>query len=207
MDQAVDQVFAKADLRAHDRAFARAAATLVLRRRGGLRRICRKLITRPLDRDAARTNHLIHLGLAQLIFMDVPDHAAVDSAVALAGKPHKGLVNAVLRRAGRERQVLCADIAAAGTDLPPWLRKRWQDRFDAENFQQICEALRNEPPLDLTAKGDARALAEAVSGQLLPTGSVRLVRSVSLDSLPGFAEGDFWVQDAAAAIPAKMLGA
>ncbi len=137
-------------------------------------------------------------------------HAVVDCAVALARRDrksahHAGLVNAVLR------QVADA-VPARWRDLPPqrlpgWLRGRLQSAWGAKATAAMEAVQAEAPPLDLTARGDPAALADVVGGDLLPTGSVRVSGHVQVTALPGYDTGAFWVQDAAAALPARVLGA
>lgn len=135
-------------------------------------------------------------------------HGVVNDAVAcLAGSKRtvqlKGLANAVLRK-----------VAANGPDewkklrvprLPKWLRSPLVQAYGAEPVAAMERAHFAGAPLDLTAKGDASALAEAVGGTLLPTGTVRLTETVQVSGLSGYAEGEWWVQDAAAALPVAIL--
>ncbi|MBK5912270.1 hypothetical protein CCR85_12295 [Rhodothalassium salexigens] len=208
LDAAVDAAFsgAGAALPVRDRAFARALATAALRHRGGLTRLVGALLDRPPKGRARQMLPLLHLGLAQIFHMNVADHAAVSATVALAPKPYRGLVNAVLRRAVRDRARLASLLAADGVDLPAWLFARWQKTYGAETAAAMARAMAVEPPLDLTARHDPAALAQATDGRLLATGSVRLVRPPAVDTLPGFDQGAFWVQDAAAALPVALLG-
>lgn len=137
-------------------------------------------------------------------------HGIVDSAVALARRDRKtahlsGLVNAVLRQ-------VAEDAPARWPDLPPqrlpgWLRGRLQSAWGGKATAAMEAVHAASPPLDLTARGDAVALAVAVDGTLLPTGSVRVPGNMQVTALPGYDDGAFWVQDAAAALPARVLAA
>lgn len=215
LESAVDRAFADGSLTARDRSFARALATVALRRLGSIDFVIGRLTKRPLPKNAAQTRQVLRLGLAQILFLDVADHAAVDTSVRLmAGAPRagdralKGLVNAVLRRAVRENKALLAELAERPElDLPGWLHRRWRAAYGEEECRAIIEATRREPPLDITVKAPAEAveLAARLGARPLPTGSLRLAHAGRVDELAGFADGVFWVQDAAAALPARLL--
>jgi 16S rRNA (cytosine967-C5)-methyltransferase len=148
------------------------------------------------------------VALAQRLALDVPAFATVSTAVKLAEReaktrPYKALVNAVLR--GLERDGLPdADPVA---NLPGWLAARWTQAWGADAVAAIARAAREEPATDLSLKPDqdAGALAVALEGEVLPGGSVRTRRRGDLSAWPGYAEGGWWVQDAAAAVPVRAL--
>ncbi|MBI3702907.1 MAG: RsmB/NOP family class I SAM-dependent RNA methyltransferase [Rhizobiales bacterium] len=114
------------------------------------------------------------------------------------------MVNAVLRRVAQSRDKPLP--ARATRDTPEWLVKRWTMTYGADIARAIAEANGHEPALDLTVKQDAEIWAEHLRGRVLPTGSVRTIAHGAISLLPGFAEGAWWVQDAAAALPARLFG-
>jgi 16S rRNA (cytosine967-C5)-methyltransferase len=95
---------------------------------------------------------------------------------------------------------------AARLNVPDWLWQRWRSHYGADVAQRIAEAHLQEPSLDLSSKGDPSIWAERFDGKLLSTGSVRIPLHGRIDALPGYDEGTWWVQDAAAALPARLLG-
>ena len=117
----------------------------------------------------------------------------------------KGLANAVLRRMGRERAAILATLDTPRAAVPDWLWRRWAGNYGEDAARRIAAANLDEPALDLTVKADPESWAERLGGIVLPTGSVRLVPDGAVPDLPGFAEGEWWVQDAAASIPARLL--
>jgi 16S rRNA (cytosine967-C5)-methyltransferase len=119
---------------------------------------------------------------------------------------YAGLVNAVLRRCAREGQALVEEVATQSLDLPPWLLARWRAHYGEATARDMALALGHEPSLDLTVKSDAEQWASRLHGETLPTGTVRMLLHGSVTMLPGFAEGQWWVQDAAAALPARLFG-
>jgi 16S rRNA (cytosine967-C5)-methyltransferase len=196
-------------LPARDRALVRMLVATVLRRLGTLRALLDTFLERGLPKSAPQLEVALLLGAAQILFLDVPDHAAVDLSVQLASehrnKRYAGLANAVLRgvaRAGRER-LAAIDPAL---DTPAWLLERWRLHYGVEQAAEIAAAHKHEPSLDLTVKSDAAHWAERLRGRLLPTGSIRLADAGPIAALPGYEEGQWWIQDAAAALPMRLLG-
>jgi 16S rRNA (cytosine967-C5)-methyltransferase len=119
---------------------------------------------------------------------------------------YAGLVNAVLRRCAREGAAIVEDVKSEMLDLPPWLIKRWIAHYGEATAKAIALALSHEPSLDLTVKSEPEQWASRLHGEMLPTGTVRTLLQGSVTMLPGFTEGEWWVQDAAAALPARLLG-
>jgi 16S rRNA (cytosine967-C5)-methyltransferase len=194
-----------------DRALLRMLVTTVLRRLGTLRHVLGRYLASGFPDDAPRVESVLLIGAAQILFLKVPDHAAVDLGVRLVQADRRaarypGLVNAVLRRVAREGPTLLAELDATPLDAPPWLLARWQRTFGDETAAAIALAHRHEPPLDLTLKVDAESWALRLRGRVMPTGSVRTAAHGPVSLLPGYADGVWWVQDAAAALPARMLG-
>ena len=192
-------------LEPRDRAFARALAMTVLRRKGGLDRILQQRLAKPPPDEVLA---LLALGAAQLLWLDTPAHAAVSTTMALAetqrsSRAFKPLINAVLRRIGRDGPPELPPEAWA----PDWLLARWRAAFGEAAALAIAALVPEEPAADLTPKdaADAPAIAEAVEGRVLAGGSVRTQRRGDLSEWPGFEEGRWWVQDASAAIPARLL--
>jgi 16S rRNA (cytosine967-C5)-methyltransferase len=194
-----------------DRALVRMLAATVLRRLGTLRHVLKQFLERGFPEDAPRVEWVLLIGAAQILFLKVPDHAAVDLGVRLAqgdrrAARYPGLVNAVLRRLAREGPTLLADLDPASLDTPPWLLARWRRSFGEETARRIALAHGHEPPLDLTLKAEAESWAQRLRGRVLPTGTVRTATQGAISLLPGYTEGVWWVQDAAAALPARLFG-
>jgi 16S rRNA (cytosine967-C5)-methyltransferase len=192
-----------------DRALVRKLVATVLRRHGTLQHLMRGALDRGYPADAPRLEYILLVGAAQILWLDVPDHAAVDLAVRLAqadrrASRYAGLVNAVLRRIARERMSHAG--AEPGLDTPDWLMARWTKAYGGEVARAIAEAHSHEPPLDLTVKSEPQSWAARLRGRDLPTGTVRLIAHGPVSRLPGYQEGAWWVQDAAAALPARLLG-
>ncbi len=200
-----------AGLPERDRAFARALVATVLRRLGTLRHLIGFCLDRGLPAKAPRVETALLIGAAQILFLDVPDHAAVDLAVRLTQADHNaaryaGLVNAVLRRLARDGAAQVSELDLPVLDTPSWLMARWIATYGAAAAHAIAAANGHEPALDLTVKSDPEIWAQRLDGRVLPTGSVRTIAHGAVAALPGFAEGAWWVQDAAAALPARLFG-
>jgi 16S rRNA (cytosine967-C5)-methyltransferase len=194
-----------------DRALMRRMVATVLRRLGTLGHVLSRLLDKGIPSDAPRAQSALLIGAAQILWMDVPDHAAVDLSVRLVQSDRRaaryaGLVNAVLRRCAREGQALVEEVAAQSLDLPPWLLARWIAHYGEVTARAMALALAHEPSLDLSVKSDAAQWASRLHGETLPTGTVRMLLHGSVTMLPGFTEGQWWVQDAAAALPARLFG-
>ena len=183
-----------------DRGFARALVMATLRR---LEPITARLLAGRLQHEPpAAVRDLLRLGLAQAFWLATPDFAAVDTSVRLAPVRFRGLVNAVLRGALR------AGPPADDPEVlaPAWLFARWRANFGPEAARAIAGEIAREPATDLTLKGPADdELAAALAAEPLAGGGLRTARGGDVALWPGFAEGQWWVQDAAAAIPARLL--
>jgi 16S rRNA (cytosine967-C5)-methyltransferase len=201
-----------AELADRDRALARRIVATVLRRLGTLRRLIGDLVARGLPPEAPRVESALLVGAAQIMFLEVPDHAAVDLSVRLVQADRRdnryaGLVNAVLRRIARgEGAAALAKLDPLDLDTPEWLLARWTETYGADTAHAVAQANRLEPPLDLTVKADPERWAAELGGLVTPTGSVRLAAHGPIAALPGYGEGAWWVQDAAAALPARLFG-
>ena len=194
-----------------DRALMRRLVATILRRLGTLGHLLSRLLDRGVPTDAPRAQSALLIGAAQILWMDVPDHAAVDLSVRLVQSDRRaaryaGLVNAVLRRCAREGKAIVDDVKSQTLDVPPWLLARWTAHYGEATVRAMACALSHEPSLDLTVKSDAGQWATRLHGEVLPTETVRTLLHGSVTMLPGFAEGQWWVQDAAAALPVRLFG-
>jgi len=202
LDEALDT--ALVGLEGRDRAFARNLAMATLRRWGQIQRMLSERLTSPPPEAVLA---LLKLGVAQILFTDVPDHAAVSTILDMAqsrpaARPFKGLINAVLRGIVRTPPVPReADLA------PDWLLARWKAAYGDPEALAMAAVIAQEPATDLSLldAAEAEALAVALEAEILPGGTVRAGLRGDLAAWPGFEAGRWWVQDAAAAIPARLL--
>jgi 16S rRNA (cytosine967-C5)-methyltransferase len=200
-------------LAVRDRAFARALASTTLRRLGLIDRLLAPKLQRA---PPMQVMNLLRLGAAQLLYMQTPAHAAVSTIVEAAqadrdSRPFKGLINAVLRGLERDRadptKAIVLTEAAPETYAPEWLFNRWRAAFGDATAKAIAARIPEEPGADLSLRdpADAPELALALDAEILPGGSLRTHRRGDVTEWPGFEQGRWWVQDAAAAVPARLL--
>ncbi|MGO1119595.1 RsmB/NOP family class I SAM-dependent RNA methyltransferase [Rhodovibrionaceae bacterium A322] len=213
LDEVLNDHHGLADLEPRDRAFARLLVATLLRRLGQVDALIDACLDKPLQPRLKELRDLLRLGAVQLAFLGTPPHAAVSTAVNLCAqsrlKGFKNLVNAVLRRIGKESEELLAKQDVARLNTPGWLRAAWEKAYGTEGYQAIALGHLVDPPLDLTFKPgeDLAAWAEKLGGDVLPTGSLRLPAGQGeISRLPGYHEGHWWIQDVAASLPAKILG-
>ena len=206
LDEALNHPSLRA-LPSPDRAFARAVAMAALRRLGEIDQILDSRLQKSPP-EAVRT--ILRVALAQTLVLETPAFAAVSTAVKLAERdpktrPYKNLVNAVLRGVGRDGP----GLTTATSNLPDWIAARWTAAYGEPMLEGLALATREEPLTDLSVRAgvDPAAVAEALDGEILPGGTVRTGRRGDVATWPGYDSGDWWVQDAAAAVPARLLGA
>ena len=185
---------------ARDRAAGHRLAAAALRRLGSLDAALEPYLAKA---PPPPVRHVLRLGAAGLLLLETPAHAAVATAVALARAhglaPFAGLVNAVLRKLAQAGPAALDELDGPRLDTPAWLWSAW-----GQQARAIAEAHQHEAPLDLSLKPGATA---PDGGAKLPTGTWRYPPGTRVADLPGFADGEFWVQDAAAALPARLLAA
>ncbi len=193
-----------------DASLARLIVLTTLRHLGEIDAIANRLLERPLAPRLAPVADALRIGIAQLVFTEVAAHAAVDRTVAVlaAGrfKAYRGLVNAVLRRAAETGVKVASGLDAPRLNTPDWLWRSWSGAYGASAAREIAAQHLVEPPLDLTVASDGARWARRLDATVLPTGSLRLNAHPPVASLPGYDGGGWWVQDAAAALPARLLG-
>lgn len=194
-----------------DRALANRLVTMALRHHGHLDEIIAASLDKGLPPRSGLFEAALRIGLSELLFLDGADHSAIFVAVEIvrgdrrAGRFAK-LANAVLRQAQRDREKW---LSLPATDaLPDPVRQRWSKHYDGETLDRFGEALLAGPDLDLTVRSDVADWAERLGGTVLNDQSARVEhRDKRVAELPGYADGQWWVQDFAAALPARMITA
>jgi len=201
------------DASARDRAFTRVIVATVLRRLGEIDFVLAQFIETELPKRAGPALQILRGAAAEILFLDVKAHAAVGEAVELAGhdsqaRHFKSLINAVLRRVAEDGKNLLTGIDAARLNTPEWLWASWVKAYGEETARAIIAMHLETPPLDISVKREQERehWAQILNANILPTGSLRLSEAARIETLPGFEEGAWWVQDAAAALPAKLFG-
>ncbi|WP_158810922.1 RsmB/NOP family class I SAM-dependent RNA methyltransferase [Beijerinckia sp. L45] len=193
-----------------DRGLTRSIVTAALRRLGTVRSAIAEMLEQGLPRQSLEIEWTLIVAATQILFLDVPDHAAVDLAVRAVrlekkSAPFAALVNGVLRNIARGRDAILANSDALDKDIPNWLATRWRKTYGEDTARAIAAAIREEPTLDITVKSDPHGWANRLGARVLPTGSLRLETHQAIDELDGYGDGEWWVQDAAAALPATLL--
>nr|WP_319391514.1 transcription antitermination factor NusB [uncultured Cohaesibacter sp.] len=217
LDDAYAHELAEGPLRkltGNDRAFAKRIATTVLQHLGEIDTLLARFMERGIPKKSGPLRNILRIGTAELLFLNTPPHAVVDCAVShyrtwrkYAG--FKGLTNAVLRRVSKEGPDELASIDPAKANLPDWMYKALANAYGADaTTAMMAQYARQLIPLDLSLKDPASAdvWAERLGAEKMPTGSLRLASHERVDLLEGYAEGAWWVQDAAATLPVQMFG-
>ena len=201
-----------ADLDPRDLALARSIATVSLRRLGSIRRALGARLEKGLPKKSGGLEWILIAASAQILFLDLPAHAAVDLAVRAVrldpmAQAYAALANALLRGLATAKAEIVANADVLNDDTPAWLASRWRNAYGENGRRALAVAHRSEPTLDLSVRSNPAQWARRLDATLLPTGSIRLESHRPIPELDGYAEGEWWVQDIAAALPARLLGA
>jgi 16S rRNA (cytosine967-C5)-methyltransferase len=194
-----------------DRALTRLIVMTTLRHMRHIDTILATFLKNPLPKSGHSAQNILRTAIAQLLFLKSPAHAVLNIATSLAAmdrhtRPFKGLINGVLRNYTRADPETFLGKNGAPGNTPEWLHNRWKHQFGNDHAKRIARAHQHEPALDISVKSDAQKWADSLNATLLPTGSIRIANAGNPVNLPGFDQGEWWVQDAAAAIPAQLLG-
>lgn len=195
-----------------DRGFVRMMVATVLRRRGQLDDLIAKALNKGENPRPESLKWVLYLGITQILFMDVANHAAVDTSVTLVShlgmEGKKGFVNAILRRMPAEGKEWLSKQDPAILNVPDWLYKPWITSYGAVRAKDIALASLEEAALDITVKDKTKReeWAEKLNAIILPTGSLRRGHGGHVTDFSGFEAGEWWVQDASSAVPARLFG-
>lgn len=198
-------------LNGQDRALLRAIINSALRHLPRIDAALNYLLDSPLPQGAKSLHHIFVVAIAQMIYLDVPDHSAVDLAVEQASRDSRtkrfvALVNAILRRLGREKEAVRAHMDSVSV-IPDWYFKRLVKDYGKDRAQRIADAQLIPSAIDVTVKREPSLWAQKLGGELLPNGSIRLNSfDGAISELEGFDAGEWWVQDFSAALPVQLMG-
>ena len=217
LDEVLSEILASGRglaLAPRDRGLARLIAATVIRRTAAIDALLAEFLEKPLgDRHAAARN-ILRIAAAQMLYLETPAHAAINLAVAHCRRhPATGrfdkLANAVLRKVVMQGRALLEDIDQVRLAVPDFMWRGWVAAYGEETARRIAEASLVEAPLDLSLKEPASAAdwAGRLEGVALASGTVRLTAGGRVEDRKGYDEGAWWVQDAAAALPARLFGA
>lgn len=215
LDETLELVLAAPDARSledRDRGLVRAISTTAIRFFGLISKALAARLERGLPRHSGPFEAIMASGIAQILFLEVPDHAAVDITVDLVQsdpdcRRYVALANAVLRRIAREKHAILNEMRPLEDNTPTWLADRWVATYGIDKAREIASANSHDAAVDITVKGKPAEWTDKLEAILLPTGSLRLKTRAAIPSLPGYTEGEWWVQDAAAALPARLIAA
>jgi 16S rRNA (cytosine967-C5)-methyltransferase len=207
-DSLSDERFA--DLAPRDKAFARLLAMTVLRHHVDLQALVDNFLAKPLAANAERIRIILMAGAAELTLLSIAPHAAISTAVELTRLSAKTLhfdklANAILRRISEQGTKLLAENGSPAANFPEWMITGWSEAYGKETAARIAAASLQEAALDLTTREEPIGWAERLDAIVLPTATLRRAAGGRIEDLDGYKEGGWWVQDAAAALPAKLL--
>lgn len=210
LDGSFESMAQRRKLAGNDRAYAEFIVRTVLKRHGQIDALISHCMTSRLPRKAMPVMDVLRVGIAQLLFSATAQHAAVSTTVDLCREinqqPFAKLVNAIMRRLQREADALIAAQDAATLNTPDWLWNSWHKAYGGATARAIAEAHAETPPTDLSVKADLETWAEKLEGSVILNGSIRLKDAENIRNLPGYGDGAWWVQDAAAHLPTTLLG-
>ena len=204
----LDDVFVEAtrSLSERDRRFTKHLLAIILKRLGQIDRVINALLKKPLPLRARKAQHILRMGVTQLLWMDTPEHAAVSTSVELAKQAdqvfYTKLINGVLRNLCRQKPTLADDTC----NFPEWMLAAWVKSYGKKQALAIVQALLQTPPTMVTVKENPAQWAEKLQGKLLPSGSIILPEHADIPTLPGYQEGAWWVQNESASLAVKALG-
>lgn len=208
LEGAVSSPTEEIDASPQEKAFVKRLILTALRRQEFLKKIINGYSQKPLPQKLAPAHLLIILGAVEILYFHTPEYAVVSSYVDIAKKSGNkyggGFVNAVLRKICQNKQSILQ--TAEPIFFPKAFRRILRDDYSPKQIAAIEKSAFIEPPLDLTVKSDAAGWAEKLGGRLMPNNSVRLYAAGNINALPGYDQGDWWVQDMASALPVAALG-
>lgn len=212
VEEAIGAAAGYGALNPQDRSFCHHLVMTVLRHRGALDALLKNYMQKPLKRSRMDVQCCLYAGACQLLLMEVPAHAAVDTSVELV-KRHApglaGLANAVLKRVNREGAAWWQKQSLGQLNTPDWLWQSWVKAYGRDQAMQIAAAHQKEPGLDINLKNpqEADRWQQALGLQSLPMGGWRVTGSHRhIAEWEGFAEGAWWVQELAASLPVRLMG-
>ena len=209
IDDAFDNALKTVSLDKRDKAFLRQLTATTVRRIGQIDALINKALSKPLPTRGQTAMDILRLGTAQLMFLKTPPHAAINTSVELAkavGQDfYAGLINGVLRTLTRAGKHWFSKQDAARLNTPEWLWDTWCDAYGPDKTRAIALANLTEPTFDITVKSHPEKWAQALGGFVTSTGSVRVPSLYHPQTMPGFADGSWWVQDSGASLAVQTF--
>lgn len=193
---------------AADSAFINMLVLTTLRHLVFIKKTLKKFVKKKLPPNVIFGEYVLFLGAAEILYLDTPDYAVINSYVEIAKKTTDkyvaGFINAVFRNLCRQKEELKKEDA--GEFFTPEFFRILNQDYGKKTVQKIQNAAQKEPELDISVKNDADFWAERLDGRLLPGNTIRLKNRGRITELPGYNDGAWWVQDFAASLAAKTLG-
>jgi 16S rRNA (cytosine967-C5)-methyltransferase len=196
LEQALDS--AASGLAPNDRGLAHAIAAETLRRLPDLDALIDSATQRDLP-DDAKARFALRIALVQALVLGTPGHAAISTVLPLVDGGPRKLVHGVFGTLVRQGATL-----PEPPTLPDPVALRWHAAWGDQMIEDAERAIAVPPPLDLTLRDAAHA--PDLAGTSLLAGHLRLDEKAAVTGIEGYAEGDWWVQDLAASIPARLIG-
>lgn len=197
------------DLDDRDQAFVRNLIITSLRHLTKIEYFIKLYMKKALPRKAYLAQYILVLGAAQLLYLETPPHAAISLSLNLAdsndAKHFKKLINAILGKINREQDKLRFMQLTPEQMLPKWVAQKWQNYYGEQLTLQFAKAYGTQPKMDLTVKSNTAQWAQKLDATQIGDFTIRLNQRQSFTALEGFTEGEFWAQDAAAAIAAQLF--
>ncbi|MCJ8323910.1 MAG: methyltransferase domain-containing protein [Hyphomicrobiales bacterium] len=198
-----------AKLSDRDQAFVRNLIITSLRHYTKIEYFIKLYMKKTLPRKAYLAHYILVLGAAQLLYLETPPHAAISLSLHLAdtndAKHFKKLINAILGKVNREQDKLRFLTLTAHQMLPNWLADKWTDYYGETITLQLAHAMSEPPKMDLTVKSNAAEWAKKLDATQIGDATIRLNQRQSFTKLDGYEDGEFWAQDAAAAIATQLF--
>ncbi len=196
-----------------DQAFVRNLVMTSIRNLTKIEFYLKSYMSKSLPRKAYLAHYILILGAAQLLYLETPPHAAISLSLHLAesndAKHFKKLINAILGKVNREQDKLRFLSLTTTQILPKWVAEKWQQYYGDQLTLKFANCLEQQPKLDISVKSNtelwAKKWAEEFGAKQIGDHSIRFDKKPNITKLEGFAEGEFWVQDAAAAIAATLF--
>jgi 16S rRNA (cytosine967-C5)-methyltransferase len=191
-----------------DLPFANMLILTALRHWTGLNEILRTFLKKKIPHKHRTVQYLLLLAIAELILMETAPYAVINETVknvrAVSDKFLSGMANAVLRKITgdidfwREKLQIINPLPAS---FLPILKG-----YDTAQIEQIAQSVFEQPRTDISVKSNSEQWAKKLNAEILPNGSLRLHDAAKISSMEGYESGDWWVQDAAAALPVLCMG-
>ena len=178
----------------------------LIRRLGYIEKIINLYLEKPIRNPEIKI--VLQIGVAQIIYLRTPNYASVNQTVGIIRpklKTFKPLVNAILRKVINNQKDYIHIINSTDHMLPAWILNKWKRNYGNETTELIIKSILSEPYLDISIDFSQTKIFKKFNAKLLPNGSIRLRKHNKISSLPMYKEGNWWVQDAAATIPANLL--